>query len=132
MEQAKLPSNRSFGLLFTAVFGCMVGYGIYKHWPTAAVATSGLLAVVLAVLTWLAPHKLAPFNLLWFKLGELLGRIVSPIVLGAIFFLVLTPVGVLSRLFGRDELKIKKRQCETYWVERNPPGPDPDSFKNSF
>jgi hypothetical protein len=65
-------------------------------------------------------------------LGILLGRIFSPFVLGVIFFVLLTPISILTRLFGRDELKLKKRSLESYWVDRSPPGPPLDSFKNQY
>lgn len=61
-----------------------------------------------------------------------MGKIVSPIVLGLIFFTLLTPCAMIGRLFGRDELRLKLPNTESYWVERTPPGPDPDSFKNLF
>ena len=83
-------------------------------------------------MTLAAPRLLAPFNLAWFKLGLLMGKVVSPIVLGIIFFVLLTPVAVIGRLFGRDELRLKRKAVQSYWIERVPPGPDGDSFKNQF
>jgi hypothetical protein len=84
-------------------------------------------------MTLVMPRLLAPLNKAWFQIGELMGKLVSPIVLGVIFFLIITPVGLLGRLFGRDELRLKRRrQAASYWVERQPPGPTGDSFKNQF
>jgi len=102
---AKLPSERSFGLLFTVIF-----------------LLSGLLA----------PRLLTPLNKLWFQLGLAMGRIVSPIVLGVLFFIVITPVAIFMRIIGRDELKLKKQNVSSYWIERTPPGPEPESFKDQF
>lgn len=92
----------------------------------------GALALIFLVLTVVRPQALTSMNHLWFKLGLLMGAIVSPIVLGVIFFLLITPVSLITRLFGRDVLKVKSRKTESYWVERDPPGPGPDSFKNQF
>jgi hypothetical protein len=75
---------------------------------------------------------LTPLNWLWYELGMLLGKIVNPIVLGFIFFVLITPVSIVTRLFGRDELRIKKRHVESYWIDRSPPGPPLDSFKNQY
>jgi len=85
-----------------------------------------------SVATLLSPQLLAPLNRLWYGLGVLLGKIISPIVLGLIFFVLITPVSLVTRLFGRDELKMKKRNVESYWVDRSPPGPPSDSFKNQY
>ena len=73
-----------------------------------------------------------PFNKLWFKFGLLLGKIISPIVLGLIFFVIITPVGLLMRLAGRDELQLKLNDSHTHWKIRSPVGPQPDSFKNQY
>jgi len=129
-----LPSERSFGLLFGAVFALLAGYGwFFKGW--SSMLALALLGVALAfvLLGFVAPNILRPLNWLWFQLGQLLGKIVSPIVLGAIFFLLLTPVSLVTRLFGRDELRIQRKASQTsYWLDRAPPGPAPDSFKNQF
>jgi len=61
-----------------------------------------------------------------------MGRVVSPLVLGILFFILITPVALFMRLIGRDALRIKKQQVNTYWIERNPPGPNPESFKDQF
>lgn len=127
-----LPSNRKFGGLFSAIFAVAA---VYLYFFKAA-STSALvliaLAALFAVVTITAPTLLAPLNRLWFQLGLLLGRIVSPLVLGGIFFLLITPASLLSRWLGRDELRMKKRAVATYWVNREPPGPAPESFRNQF
>ena len=133
-HEQTLPSERSFGLLFGAVFVLLAAYGwFFKSW--SSVVELSLLGVALAfvLLGFVAPKILSPLNWLWFQLGQLLGKIVSPIVLGAIFFLLLTPVSLVTRLFGRDELCLKRKASQTsYWLDRAPPGPAPDSFKNQF
>jgi Saxitoxin biosynthesis operon protein SxtJ len=126
-----LPSNRKFGALFVVVFAATSAYLHFKYasrWALVWVAVAALLAVAAIA----APMLLAPLNRLWFELGRLLGKIVSPLVLGSIFFLVITPVALITRVFGRDELLMKKRRAATYWIDRAPPGPAPDSFRRPF
>ena len=128
----KLPSERRFGTLFTLVFVVIGAWGHYKGGNPAVSTAWFIVAAVVAVVTLAAPRMLAPFNLAWFKLGLLMGKVVSPIVLGVIFFVILTPVAVLGRLFGRDELRLKRKSVQSYWIDRVPPGPAGDSFKNQF
>ena len=133
-HEQTLPSERSFGLLFGAVFVLLAAYGwFFKSWSSAVELSLLGLALAFVLLGFVAPKILSPLNWLWFQLGQLLGKIVSPIVLGAIFFLLLTPVSLVTRLFGRDELRLKRKASQTsYWLDRAPPGPAPESFKNQF
>jgi len=128
---AKPGSERSFGLVFAGMFL------LVALWPLVDRAAPRLWAIAVAaafaLCAWLAPRVLAPLNRLWFRFGELLHRIVSPIALGVIFFGVITPYAMVMRLFGRDELLLRKGSArESYWVRREPPGPPPDSFRNQF
>lgn len=127
----KLPTNRKFGWFFAAVFVIVAAYAYWKTWATVSLVALSL-AVLFSAVTLLAPRLLAPLNRLWYGLGMLQGKIISPIVLGLIFFVLITPVSLVTRLFGRDVLKIKKRNVESYWVDRSPPGPPSDSFKNQY
>lgn len=133
-HEQTLPSERSFGLLFGAVFALLAAYGwFFKSWSSVVELSLLGLALAFVLLGFVAPKILSPLNWLWFQLGQLLGKIVSPIVLGAIFFLLLTPVSLVTRLFGRDELRLKRKASQTsYWLDRAPPGPAPESFKNQF
>jgi len=127
----RLPSNRSFGFTFSAVF---LAAGVYGLWHGGH-ALSWLLpaAVLTAAVTLTRESWLTPLNRGWMKLGELLGRIVSPLVLAVIFFGVFTPVGALMRLFGRDAMARRfAPERKTYWLERHPPGPPDDSYRNMF
>jgi len=127
----KLPTNRKFGWFFAAVFFAVAAYAFCEGLSTVApVALVG--AILFAAVTLLCPQLLAPLNRLWYRLGMLLGKIISPIVLGLIFFVLITPVSLVTRLFGRDELKMKKRCVESYWIDRLPPGHASDSFKNQY
>jgi hypothetical protein len=79
------------------------------------------------------PTVLSPLNKAWFRLGLLLGKIASPIVLGAIFFLMITPVALLMRLGGRDVLGLRrKKSVSSYWIDRTASEPNSSSFKNQF
>ena len=124
-------SDRAFGLVFAAVFAIValwpLPWGGAIRWWSLAVA-AGFLAAALAM-----PSILAVPNRLWLKLGLLLNRIVSPFVLGIVFFLVVTPMGIAMRLLGKDPLRLKARAPgESYWIRREPPGPSPDSLTNQF
>ena len=126
-----LPPNRSFGTLFVVVF---VLLGAYSWWRGGAVYpwAFGLSALTL-VMTLAKPDWLAPANRAWMKLAELLHRVVSPVVLGVIFFGVFTPTAWVMRWAGRDALKRRfEPAAQTYWVERDPPGPDPAGLPNQF
>ena len=130
-KHPQLPTNRTFGWFFAAVFALFAAHAYWKAWGEAAAAAL-VFGTFFAAVTLVAPKLLGPLNRLWYGLGLLLGNIVSPIVLGVIFFVLITPISVITRLFGRDELKMKKRQVESYWVDRSPPGPSPHSFKNQY
>lgn len=128
----KLPSERSFGLLFVLVFALSGGYTFYNSLPLAVTGILFVVAALLLVITLVSPKSLAPLNNAWFSLGMILNKIVSPLVLGIIFFLIITPVAVITRMFGRDELKLRKQIALSHWIERSPAGPDPQSFKKQF
>ena len=131
-ETAKLPSNRSFGLLFTVVFLIVAAYTWFKGFSQSWVQVWLVLAAVFLAFALLFPAVLSPLNKLWFRFGLLLGKVVSPVVLGILFFVVITPVAILMRIFGRDALLMKKRNVDSYWIDRNPPGPSATSFKDQF
>jgi hypothetical protein len=128
----QLPTNRKFGWFFAAVFAVLGAYAHWRAWAEVATAGLAVLGVLFAAVTLVAPQLLSPLNRLWYGLGLLLGKIVSPIVLGIIFFVLITPISLITRLFGRDELKMKKRSVDSYWVDRSPPGPPSGSFTNQY
>jgi hypothetical protein len=126
-----LPSNRSFGTLFVVVFALL---GAYSWWLGSAFYpwVFALSAVTLLV-TLGKPDWLTPANKAWMKLAELLNHVVSPIVMGVIFFGVFMPTAWVMRLAGRDELKRRfEPAARTYWIDRDPPGPDPSGLPNQF
>jgi hypothetical protein len=128
----KLPSERSFGLMLTAVFAILAIRGIIGHRSPVAYGVCLAASVVCGLLSLTNPKALAPLNKAWFYLGKWMGKIVSPIVLGIIFFGILTPVAILTRLFGRDELRLKQRATKSYWIDRVAPILADQSFKNQF
>ena len=127
-----LPQNRTFGLVFTGIFFLLAAYNWSKDSAPIYSLTFGGLAIVFLLTTVIAPKILAPLNKAWYQLGLLLGRVVSPLVLGVLFFIVITPVALFMRLIGRDALRIKKQHVNSCWILRNPPGPNPESFKDQF
>jgi len=128
-----LPSERSFGVFFSVVFLAAAAYFYFTSVNRLLVYGSGLLSGLFLAAAILRPSLLRWLNVAWFRLGILLAKIVSPVVVGVIFFLILTPVGLLTRMFGRDELKLRLRpDANSYWADRTPAGPDPSTFKNQF
>jgi len=124
-------SDRAFGLVIAGVF-LLVGVGPLRHghplrwWACTAAGALALIAL-------LKPALLARANRLWTKLGVLLGKVVSPIALGILFYGVLTPIAIVMRLAGKDPLRLKlDRSANSYWIVRKPPGPPPDSMSNQF
>tara|TARA_B100000745_G_scaffold95174_1_gene60153 strand:+ start:119 stop:514 length:396 start_codon:yes stop_codon:yes gene_type:complete len=114
----KISSNRNFGLVFFVVLL------IIALWPLKYESDIRLWVIILSlvflVLGVLNSRFLSPLNKLWFKFGILLGSIVSPIVMGAVFFIVVTPVGLIMRFLGKDLLRINKNKTiSTYWINRD-------------
>lgn len=131
VEHIEGSSDRSFGLVFAGVFLVIASWPLFhggslRWWSVGVAAGFGLLALVKPVL-------LAELNRLWLKLGILLGKIVSPIALGILFYVVITPIGVMTRLSGKDSLRLKyDPEADSYWIPREPPGPPPGSMNQQF
>ena len=124
-----MPSNQKFGWLFAAIFGIGSGYFQLKHlhgWAMLLV----FLAALFSLVTICVPKVLTPLNRAWFALSLFLGKFISPIVLSIIFFVVIVPVAIITRLFGRDALLLKRRQVPSYWVYKE--SIEPESFKDQF
>ena len=129
-SEIKPPSNRKFGFFFTFVFTVASAYFYCAEnftWAYTFVSASSIFLFV----TLTKSEALLPLNKLWMRLGFLLGMIVSPIVLGIIFFGLFTPVAKLMRLSGRDELRLKFTQKASHWILRTEPIKS-ESFKNQF
>ena len=117
-SKIKISSNRSFGLVFFVVFL------IVALWPLKYEEDIRLWSLVISIIFFILgvinSKLLTPLNMLWFKFGILLGSIVSPIVMGIVYFLVVTPIGVFMRFLGKDLLKMSKvKNTNTYWIQRD-------------
>ena len=126
----KLPSNRKFGFFFTFVFATATAYFYYSanvSWAYVFI----LATLIFLLITLVKSDALLPLNKLWMRFGLLLGMIVSPIVLGTIFFGLFTPIAMLMRLSGRDELRLKFAQKASHWISREEPIKS-ESFKHQF
>ena len=125
-----LASDRSFGLLFGGIFLVL---GSIRHFPDLFGAYLWyLLAVMLLGISFFKPHLLAPFKKCWLKLGEVLHRIMNPLLLGILFFGLLTPMAIMARIRGRDLLRIKyNSSLKSYWIIRNSDKNNTD-LKNQF
>ena len=124
-------SDRVFGLVFAGVF-LLIACGPLRHGHAPRWWACGV-AAVFALVALLKPALLSSLNRLWVKLGIVLGKVVSPIALGVLFYGVLTPLGIVMRLAGKDPLRLKlDPDADSYWIARKPPGPPPDSMTNQF
>ena len=127
MDDIKISSNRSFGIVFFIVFLLIALYPLtYSEEIKVWSATISLIFLVLGLFN---SKILTPLNKLWFKFGIFLGKIISPIIMGIIFFLVVTPIGLLMRLFGKDVLNLRYNKNKSYWIEKNGPK---SKMKNQF
>ncbi len=112
----KISSNRSFGILFFIVFA------LIAVWPIFGVGTVRLWAVpfsiIFLVLGLINSKLLNPLNIIWVKFGELLGRIIAPIIMALIYFIIITPIGLFMRIIGKDLLNLKFSKDNSYWIKR--------------
>ena len=115
-SKIKMGSNKSFGIVFFIVFFIiaflpLLNQNEIRYW-------SFFISVVFLFLAIIKSEILTPLNKIWFKFGIVLGKVVSPIVMGVIFFLVITPIGIFMRLIGKDLLNLKKTKNQTYWNKK--------------
>jgi predicted membrane metal-binding protein len=130
-HEVKGSSERSFGLVFAAVFAVVALWPLLKGGEARGWA--GLLALLFLAAALLRPRLLAPLNRLWFRFGLLLHKVVNPLVMGLLFFLTVTPIALLMRGLGKDPLRLRfDPAAESYWIPRQPPGPAPDSMRHQF
>ena len=127
MDDVKISSNKSFGIVFFVVFLLIAIYplsynGEIRTW-------SIVVSFIFLILGLLKSKILTPLNKLWIKFGILLGMIFSPLIMGIIFFVIVTPIGLLMRLMGKDPLNLKYNLHKSYWIENNGPK---SKMKNQF
>ena len=126
-KDIKIRSNKSFGVVFFLVFLLISLYplindGNLRIW-------SFVISIIFLILGVSNSKILSPLNKIWFKFGLLLGKIISPVVMGIIFFIVVTPTGLILRLFQKDVLNLKFNNNKTYWIEKSGPK---SKMKNQF
>jgi hypothetical protein len=127
MDDVKISSNKSFGIVFFIVFLLIAVYPFFKGQDVRL--WSLIISLIFLILGLIQSKILTPLNKLWFKFGIFLGKIISPIIMGVIFFLVVTPTGLVMRLLGKDVLNLKKNNNKSYWIEKTGPK---SKMKNQF
>ncbi len=127
MDDIKIGSNRSFGIVFFLVFLLIATYPLING--NELRLWSLIISIVFLLLGLINSKILNPFNKLWFKFGIFLGKIISPLIMGIIFFLVVTPIGFLMRLLNKDLLNLKFNNNSSYWIEKTEPK---SKMKNQF
>ena len=115
----KISSNRSFGIVFFVVFLLISIYPIINDQDMRV--WSLIISLIFLILGIINSNILTPLNKVWFKFGILLGSFISPIVMGVVFFLVVTPISLLMKLFGKDVLNLKRNNSKSYWIEKTGP-----------
>ena len=126
-NKIKIGSNRSFGIVFFIVFFIISLFPLLKGNDVRI--WSLLVSLIFLVLGLINSNILSPLNKLWFKFGILLGNFISPIVMGLVFFLVVTPTGLFMRLIGKDLLNLNKKNVKSYWIDKTGPK---SKMKNQF
>ena len=127
MDDAKISSNRSFGIVFFVVFLLIALYPLISNEEIRL--WSLVVSIIFLVLGLINSKILSPLNRLWFKFGIILGKIVSPVIMGIIFFFVVTPTGLIMKLLGKDVLNLKYNKNKSYWIEKKGPK---SKMKNQF
>lgn len=124
-------SARNFGIVFSAVFLIVAAFlyvssNTIHYWPLIVAVSFGVIALIV-------PKLLDPLNFIWFKFGMLLGAIIAPVVMMLIYFLVVTPTGILLRVFGKDPLLLERDEnLSTYWIAKKVDDAQPPSMKRQF
>ena len=126
----QVGSDRNFGLVFAGAFAVIGLWPLVHHLSPRWWAL--VLALAFGVVAFAQPRWLHPLNVLWFRFGILLGRVVAPVVMGLVFFLCVAPIGLVMRLRGKDLLSLRRGAQKSYWVARDPPGPAPNTMTKQF
>mgnify|MGYP001309877010 CR=1 FL=1 len=127
MQIKNKSSNKSFGIVFFIVFLLISIYPLIKNGELRL--WSLIVALIFLILGLLNSKILTPLNSIWFKFGLLLGKVVSPVIMGIIFFLVVTPTSFIMRILGKDLLNLKYNKNKSYWIEKEGPK---SKMKNQF
>ena len=127
MDEIKISSNRSFGIVFFIVFLLIAFYPLLKGDDLRI--WSLIISFIFLILGLINSKLLTPLNRIWFKFGLLLGKFISPLIMGIIFFVVVTPSGTIMRLLKKDLLNLKYNKKKTYWIDKSGPK---SKMKNQF
>ena len=127
MDDVKISSNRSFGIVFFVVFLIIALYPLINNQDLRV--WSLVISLIFLILGLINSKFLTPLNKWWFKFGLILGKIISPFIMAIIFFLVVTPIGFIMRIIGKDLLNLKFNKDESYWIEKKGPK---SKMKNQF
>ena len=130
LSEIELPSNKKFGYFFTLIFLIIAGYFFLNKSLNLAYVFA-IISITLFLITIVKADLLLYPNKLWIQFGLLLGMVISPIVLGVLFFVLFTPTAIIMKLYGRDELRIKFKKSTSYWIVRENQI-NSDSFSNQF
>ena len=130
-DEPKAGGERGFGMVFAFVFAVI---GLWPLSDGGAIRLWALIAAgVFAAAGLFAPALLRPLNRVWFLFGMALHKVVNPVVMGLLFYATITPMALVMRLMGKDPLRLRfDRQAKSYWIERRPAGPEPQSMRRQF
>lgn len=131
-EEEVVPgSDRSFGLVMAGALAVVSALNIWhagRVWPFTVT-----LALAFLVMALLRPAALHPLNRIWMKFGQLLHKIVNPVIMALLFYGTVLPTGLVMRAMGKDMLRLKREpEADSYWIPRAPPGPAPETMKDQF
>ena len=127
MDDIKISSNRSFGIVFFIFFLIIALYPLLNNQNIRL--WSLIISMIFLILGLLNSNFLRPLNKIWFRFGLLLGKVVSPLIMSIIFFLVVTPIGIFMKVLGKDLINLKFNNKKTYWIEKSGPK---SKMKNQF
>ena len=130
-QSNQLPSNKKFGYFFSGILSLASIYLFFNSFFLSFYIT-GIFTSILIITTLFFSKSLTPLNKMWLNFGLFIGKIISPLVLGLIFFLIITPMALIMKLIRRDELKLKINYSDSHWILRSAGEPKSESFKNQF
>ncbi len=126
-NEIKISSNRSFGVVFFIFFLLISCYIFFKNQEVNFILIS--LSIIFLILGVLNSKILTPLNYIWFRFGMFLGYIISPIIMGLIYFFLVTPIGIITKLSGKNLCNLKKENFDSYWIKKKN---EKSSMKNQF
>ena len=130
-DDIKVGTERGFGIVFACVFVVVGLWPLLDSTPIRWWAI--IVAAVFVICAFLIPIALRPLNILWFKIGMLMYKVVNPLTMAMLYYFTVVPMGLVMKMFGKDPLSRSfDKTVSTYWIDREPPGPDPESMKCQF